>query len=231
VLVALALVLTAGLGGVLLLASGDEDDVAVQEPAAVSSSAASPSQTPTPTPTPSPSPSPTSSETSTAPSPPENVARLATATVPGTAEPNQDVDGNLVRFEARNMLDDVRTTCWRTPGDATGEIITLSLGEPTTLSRVGLVNGYAKTSEGSSGKLNWYRGNRRLLAVEWTFDDGTTVSQSLVETRSMQTLDIEPVTTSTVTLRLVGVSSPGAGRSARDYTAISDLALVGSPAS
>lgn len=226
VLVALVLVLTATLGGVLLIAGGDDDPA--REPAAAGSATPSPSGTPPPTATPSPSETPT--EPPADPGPPENVARFATATVPGTAEPNQDVDGNLVRFEARNMLDDVRTTCWRTPGDASGRTITLTLDGPTTLSRVGLVNGYAKTSEAGSGTLNWYRGNRRVLAVEWTFDDGTTVSQSLVETRTMQTLDLEPVLTSTVTLRLVDVSSPGAGRSGRDYTAISDLALVGTPA-
>ncbi|WP_341925476.1 hypothetical protein [Nocardioides psychrotolerans] len=234
-LAALALLLTAGLGGILLLTGGDDETA--REPAAVGSASSTPppsdATSPTPAPTPTPSPSPTStpspSETPTDPVPPENLARFATATVPGTAPPNVDVDGNEVRYESRNMLDDVRTTCWRTPGDASGQTITLTLDGPTTLSRVGLVNGYAKTSEAGSGRLNWYRGNRRILAVEWTFDDGTTVSQSLVETRTMQTIDLEPVVTSTVTLRLVSVSSPGAGRSARDYTAISDLALVGSP--
>ncbi|WP_309650054.1 NADase-type glycan-binding domain-containing protein [Nocardioides sp.] len=230
VLAALALLLTAGLGGILLLTGGDEETT--REPVAVGSPSSTPSSTPSSSDatSPSPTPTPSPSETPTDPDPPQNLARFATAAVPDTAPPNQDVDGNQVRYEARNMLDDVRTTCWRTPGDASGQTITLTLDGPTTLSRVGLVNGYAKTSEAGSSRLNWYRGNRRVLAVEWTFDDGTTVSQSLVETRTMQTIDLEPVLTSTVTLRLVGVSSPGAGPSARDYTAISDLALVGSPA-
>jgi hypothetical protein len=42
-------------------------------------------------------------------------------------------------------------------------------------------------------------------------------------------VDIDPVTTSSVQLRLVTVSPPGQGPSRRDYTAISDVALVGSP--
>jgi hypothetical protein len=46
----------------------------------------------------------------------------------------------------------------------------------------------------------------------------------------MQTIDLgTPVSTSTVTLRLVSVSAPGTGRSARDYTAVSEVSLVGSP--
>ena len=43
-------------------------------------------------------------------------------------------------------------------------------------------------------------------------------------------MEIDPVTTSTVELRLVTVTPPGEGPSRRDYTAISDLTLVGSPA-
>ena len=129
------------------------------------------------------------------------------------------------------MLDGVPTTCWRMPGDGSGSTISVTLAEPTTLSEVGIINGYAKTSDDAGGRVfNWYRGNRRVLAVEWSFDDGTVVSQSLEEVRRLQTVDVDDVTTSTVTLRLVTVSAPGTGRSARDYTAISDLSLVGTPA-
>ena len=35
----------------------------------------------------------------------------------------------------------------------------------------------------------------------------------------------------TVTVRLVTVSAPGLGRAARNYTAVSDLSFVGTPAS
>ena len=99
------------------------------------------------------------------------------------------------------------------------------------MTSVGLINGYAKTATDASGSpLDWYTGNRRILSVEWVFDDGSVVSQQLTETRRLQSVDIEPVTTSTVQLRLVTVTTPGEGPSRRDYTAISDLALVGSPA-
>ena len=47
-----------------------------------------------------------------------DVARLASVQVPATAPPNQDVRGNLVTYDGRNMLDGVAQTCWRRP--ATG---------------------------------------------------------------------------------------------------------------
>jgi len=157
-----------------------------------------------------------------------DVAREATAQVPATAPPNQDVDGNMVRYESRNMLDGVPTTCWRMAGDGSGQQLTFDLAAPTTLTTVGLVNGYAKTAtDGRGHELDWYQGNRRVLAVEWAFDDGTTVTQDLRDTREMQTLDIDPVTTQHVRLTLVSVSPPGKGPAARDYTPISDVTLQG----
>ena len=110
------------------------------------------------------------------------------------------------------------------PGDGAGSEITVTLARRTHLTSVGMVNGYAKTSE--DGDLDWYAGNRRVLAVEWVFDDGTTVEQELAETREMQTVDVD-VTTRTVVVRLVVVSPPGSGPAARDYTAISELSLTG----
>jgi hypothetical protein len=160
---------------------------------------------------------------------PTDVAAQATAVVPATATPSTDFDGNVVRYDARNMLDGVPATTWRMPGDGAGETISLDLAEKTKLTRVGLINGYAKTgTTASGGALDWYAGNRRILSVEWVFDDGSKVTQELTETRKLQTVDIDPVTTSSVQLRLVTVSPPGQGLARRDYTALSDVALLGS---
>jgi hypothetical protein len=67
-----------------------------------------------------------------------------------------------------------------------------------------------------------------VLSVDWVFDDGTTVSQSFSETRSMQSRTIAPVTTSTVQVRITAVSPPGHGPATRDDTAVSEVSLVGS---
>ncbi len=157
---------------------------------------------------------------------PLDVAQYAGVSVPDTAPPNVDVSGNPVRYEARNMVDEAPHTCWRMPGSGEDDEIIFTFLEPVEITEVGIVNGYAK----SSGDLDWYAGNRRVLQVEWVFDDGTSVEQSLETTRDLQRLTLDAVTTTTITLRLLDVSEPGGGRSARNYTAISEVSLVGEPA-
>lgn len=151
------------------------------------------------------------------------LVRGATFEVPGTAPPTTDFDGNLVAYEASQMGDGIPATAWRTAGDATGETITVTLAEPGVVTRVGLINGYAKKVAG----VNWYPNNRRTVAVSWGFDDGTTVEQALAERPGMQRIEVPPVETSTVTLTFTAVTPPGAGNLGRDYTAISEVSVTG----
>jgi hypothetical protein len=212
---AAVLVLVAALGVVLLVTGGDDEEPSARDTTSRSPDPTPTSEAPTPEPTPTPEPEPPT------PAEPEDVATRASARVPATAAPNTDVEGNLVRFEARNMLDGVATTCWRMPGDGTGEEIVVTLSRETRLRSVGMINGYAK----KGGAVDWYHGNRRIEQVEWVFDDGTTVPQTLGDTAAVQSLDVD-VTSTTVTIRLVSVSEPGKGPSRRDFTAISDLLFV-----
>ncbi len=221
---AVVLLLVAGLGAWLLFGGDDSDPDLVADESRSTPSKPEGQDKPA---------KPKEKQTKKPPAPgePTDVASLATAEVPATAAPGTDFDGNSVQYEARNMLDAVPATCWRMPGDGAGETITVELAETTELTTVGLINGYAKTGTDASGQaLDWYAGNRRILSVEWHFDDGSVVPQDLTETRKLQSMDIDPVTTSTVQLRLITVTPPGEGPSRRNYTAISDLALVGSPA-
>ena len=169
----------------------------------------------------------TSTQPGPAPKPgqPQDVAVAAMASAEHTAPPNEDVDGNTVRYAVGNLLDDDPSTCWRMPGDGTDDVITITLNDPTQLTEVGVINGYAKTD----GAFDWYTGNRRVLAVEWAFDDGTTVQQSLTETRDLQKMKIDPITTQTVQLRLLDVTKPGGGPNGRDFTALSTVRLLGVP--
>ncbi len=161
---------------------------------------------------------------------PVDVSSTAVASAPRTAPPNADAFGNRTTYVAANMLDGEPQTCWRAAGDATGVELAFQLAAPTSITRVGMINGYAKNAVVGGRNLNWYVGNRRVLMAQWVFDDGTTVDQPLGATKQMQTIDLgAPVTTSTVKVRLVSVSSPGTGRSARDYTAVSEVTLVGVP--
>jgi hypothetical protein len=165
------------------------------------------------------------------PAEPGDLAASATVTAPRPAPATQDVNGSKVTFVAANMLDGVPQTCWRTPGDGTGKAITFGFDEPVQMTEVGLINGYAKIASDASGTYDWYAGNRRILEVEWTFDDGTVVSQDLEQTRRMQTVTLDKgVVTEQVTMRLLEVTPPGTGRASRNNTAISEVFLQGAAA-
>jgi hypothetical protein len=152
-----------------------------------------------------------------------NLATRASFDVPGTAPPTTDFDGNLVAYEASQMHDDNPSTTWRTAGDATGQSVTITLPEPGVVSRVGLINGYSKQVAG----VDWYPNNRRILSVTWGFDDGTTVEQTFSERPGMQRLKVPSVQTSTITISITSVTPPGSGNLGRDYTAISEVAVIG----
>ena len=232
VIVAVVMVLVA-VGGVwLLLSPGGDDPDGDPAPAPTTGQKIDANQSPTPSTSPAASaseettPDPTSASTGD----PGDVAAGATATAPRAAPPNVDAFGNRTTYVAANMLDGRPSTCWRMAGDGTGAELRFTLAAPATLTRVGLINGYAKNAVVGGRNLNWYVGNRRVLSAQWVFDDGTTVDQPLGSTKRMQTIDLgTPVSTSSVTLRLVSVSAPGTGRSARNYTAVSEISLVGSP--
>ena len=152
-----------------------------------------------------------------------NLATRASFEVPGTAPPTTDFDGNLVAYEATQMQDGNPSTTWRTAGDASGQAVTITLPEPGVVHRVGLVNGYTKQVAG----VDWYPNNRRILSVTWGFDDGTTVEQTFSERPVMQRLKVPPVETSTVTITITAVTPPATGNLGRDYTAISEVAVIG----
>jgi hypothetical protein len=159
-----------------------------------------------------------------------DVAGRASAKAPKTAPPNEDVNGDQVSYDASNMLDGVPDTAWRAAGDGTGLKLTFTLREPTELHEVGLVNGYAKTSTDGKGRtFDWYLGNRRIQSAVWVFDDGSKVRQDFTDTRELQPVDVPDVVTKRVVLKLTAVSPPGEGKAARDFTAISEVSMVGDP--
>ena len=223
---AAGLVLVLVLGAFLLLSGGSGDD----SPSASATPIVPKAQhTSKPPPTTAATSSAPPSATTTGPTgSPADVAGLSRAIAPSHAPAGVDFSGQPVTFVAPNMVDGVVETCWRTPGDATGMILTFRLERSTTITKVGLINGYAKTAFSGGRQYDWYEGDRRVLSVDWIFDDGTTVSQPLFETRDMQTRTIPPVTTSTVQVRITAVSPPGRGPASRNDTAISEVSLVGS---
>ena len=85
-----------------------------------------------------------------------------------------------------------------------------------------------RTAAGAA-TVDWYPRNRRILEVEWVFDDGTTVPQDLRAEPVLQTIAVDKVRTSTISLRILEVSPPGAGALSKNVTAISDVLLRGAP--
>jgi hypothetical protein len=214
------------IGGWLLLRGGGASGRASPNPPLVPPQTSHASRTASATGKPSPSVSTTASQ----PGAPGEVAPFAHASAPAHAPAGVDVDGNPVTFVAGNLLDGSPTTCWRRAGDATGTVITIRLDQPTRLTGVGLINGYAKVSSDGGRRFDWYAGNRRVLSVDWLFDDGSRVSQAFGSSRAVQRMAVDPVTTSTVRIRITEVSPPGTGRAARNDTAISEVSLLGRPA-
>lgn len=157
---------------------------------------------------------------------PDDLAPHSKVAGPAPIPPGRDLGGDEVRYPATNVLDDDPETAYRLPGDASGTTIVFTLPQETTIDRVGLVNGYAKMDTDNGRTVDWYAKNRRILRVEWVFDDGTTVSQDLREDPGLQTVDVDDVSTRRIELRLVEVSEPGPR--GRDTTAISDVLIHGS---
>jgi hypothetical protein len=159
-----------------------------------------------------------------------DLTRRLKVSAPAAAPPTTDLDGQLISYGPRRMVDGVPATAWRTVGDATGQTITFTLAESSSIRRVGLINGFARQVQSGDTLVDWYPNNRRITLVEWVFDDGTVVQQDLKEKSTLQRLTIEPVTTTDVQLRLLRVTAPGAGALGRDYTVISEILLAGTPA-
>ncbi|HVK28358.1 MAG TPA: discoidin domain-containing protein, partial [Nocardioides sp.] len=225
-LVALVLLaLVAGVGGYLLVSSGDgdqADDRASNEQRTAGSNPSGDSSEPD---------QPDSSGTGgpVAEPDPADVADLSagvTAEVPAVAPPSRDSANRPVRFVPANMWDGKPRTSWRMPGDGSGETLTFDLGQDVVITEVGMINGYAKVD----GPNNWYRGNRRIRAVQWEFDDGTRVTQEFADGQQIQMADIGPVATRTVRVHLLTVTPPGRGANGRDFTAISEIRFLGAPA-
>jgi hypothetical protein len=142
---------------------------------------------------------------------------------PLQAAPGVDACGNTTTYVASNMFDSDPTTAWRTAGDGTGRRITLNLGTDTLLTQVGLINGMAKID--ACDGTDRYFDQRRITSVEWTFDDGTSVTQHLdPSTKTLQNTDVNTVTTR-VRLEIRATTPPGT----RDFTPISEINLVGVP--
>lgn len=152
-------------------------------------------------------------------------ASVTSVTAPRIARDGVDGAGRPASYRAANTMDADPTTCWRVRGDGSGLELTVVLDAPRTITTVGLINGYAKRDTASLA--NRYLQERRITSVTWIFGTGQYVKQSLrASDPDPQGLSLSaPVTTGVVKIRLDSTTPPG--NPAFDYTAISEIYLVG----
>jgi serine/threonine protein kinase len=138
----------------------------------------------------------------------------------GTAPPGIDSSGASITYEADNVLDGVDSTAWRTAGSGKGTRLVLSFGSPVLVTRIGLIPGYAKIDPNDF--TDRFFENRRVLAVDYIFSDGTVKAQNFTEIPQMQTTSVNEVTEEIEIL--IAATSPHGGR---NFTAISEVQVEG----
>lgn len=145
---------------------------------------------------------------------------------PDPTPASKDGAGQVITYEAANMLDGDLLTAWRTSGPAAGEAITFSFDAPQEVTRLGLVNGYAKTDP-VTGEDRYQQG-RRIIQVTWTVAGVQKTGTYEVDDSGVQYVELdEPVLAEGVDLYIEEVTPPGDSRF--DWTAISEVVLEGNP--
>ena len=162
----------------------------------------------------------TTASSTTAATPVTRPLAVTDTVVPDAAPDGVDACGAAIDYGAANLTDSTADTAWRMPGDATGLALTFHLDGPRRVRSLGVLPGYAKVDP-CDGVDRWPE-NRRPVTVTWIFDDGSSVSQPLGDEPTTQWAAAD-VTTSTVTLRIDGVTADPV----RDFTAISEVAIEG----
>jgi len=148
----------------------------------------------------------------------------ATCQAPNGAE----ADGTPIVFDPNAAIDDDPVTAWRCAGTAIGEELTVYLAGPVRITSVGLVPGYNKVDP-TSGVDRFYE-NRRVRSVAWWFDDGTRIVQDFADSRELQTIPIDGITTTSVTIEILDYyesAYPEGDPQRREFVAISDVELQG----
>ena len=154
--------------------------------------------------------------------PPAEVPSIVSVSASDIRAGSTDSCGAPTSYEADLAFDGVRETAWMTPGNGVGASLTIVLAEPSIVSEVGLVPGYDKVDPCTG--TDRFEEMRRVTAVRWTFDDGTSILQDLNPTRVEQSTSMElPVVASRITMTIVSTTEPGVDR--LDHTPVSEVVV------
>jgi LysM repeat protein len=155
--------------------------------------------------------------------PPPGAVQPTGASATCQAPNSQEANGTPIVFAATNVLDHNPGTAWRCAAPATGERLTIALSGETHLTSVGLIGGYNKVDP-LTGVDRWPQ-NHRVRTVRWTFSDGTTVEQTLTDSREMQSISVD-VTTTSVTLEVLSTFPPS-GPDPKEMVVVAEVQLIG----
>lgn len=144
--------------------------------------------------------------------PPTASALLRTATVSTScarSSPAPDAGGTVSTYEPEKAIDGLANTAWRCDGRGVGQWLRIDFGRKVTLTSIGIIPGFAKTDPINSADR--YAQNRRISAVQYTFDDGSAFRKDFntsASRRAVQTMDLPSISTSQVTITILD-SVPG----------------------
>lgn len=139
-----------------------------------------------------------------------------------------DAEDNIFSYEPEKAIDGQPDTAWRCDGDGVGQRLEISFPNRVVLTSIGIIPGYAKTDPYDDSDR--YAQNRRISAVQYTFDDERTVSQNFdtsTSHRSLQTIALPNISTSHVTITILSSVSGEVTRGQPPYhkVAISEVAV------
>lgn len=166
---------------------------------------------------------PTTVAPTTQPLAPAAGAPAIAAVTPSATRPSStDACGEPTFYSPANLLDGQPDTAWMVSGAGIGATVRIDFTQPTNVSQVGLIPGYAKQDPCSGS--NRFFDLRRVRKVSWSFNTGIVVEQDFVEDPTLQTIGVVGAEgVSSVTITILVTTEPGLDR--LDHTPISELVV------
>jgi hypothetical protein len=147
-----------------------------------------------------------------------------TAAAASDVRPNsQDACGNPTTYQPGLAVDGTNDTAWMVEGDGTGQSIRLALAGLSVVTRVGLVPGYDKFDPCTGSER--FDELRRITAVRWAFDDGSTIDQTVEPIAEMQEIRL-PRAAVTASVTMTVLATVGPGDQNLDNTAVSEISIA-----
>jgi hypothetical protein len=181
--------------------------------------ATTPTTPTTSAPTTSTSTTTTTSTTSTTTPPPGQPLAIDNVEATNPAADSTDAAGKPVSFKPEHLIDNNPTTAWRTQGNGAGAKITLRWFQPQTIHKVGLLPGWALIDQGQ----NRFMQNRRVLKARISAG-GASREVTFEDEAKTQFWDFA-ATTDALVIDILATTD----LSDRDFTAVSDVQVIGPP--